>query len=159
MTTSDSPSDRAGPGDGASIAFCGLCCADCPIHHGEAADLAGKLLDELDNPAFRRLLDGLPKVIDGFDALSEHPRCSQFLKALGEVRCTEYCRQGGGSSDCPIRACCTGRQLEGCWRCDELDRCEQLSWLKPVHGDGHLQNLRTIRQKGKAAFLHGTRHW
>ena len=44
------------------------------------------------------------------------------------------------------------RTLEGCWMCDEQQQCAQLSWLKPVHGDRHLQNLRTIRQKGKAAF-------
>ena len=145
--------------DQSLIAYCGLCCVDCPIYRGQAADLAAGLLDQLRDPVFRRLLDGLPKVIEGFEVLSEHPQCSRFLEALKQIRCTEFCRRGGGISDCPIRAWCTARQLEGCWMCDELGQCAQLAWLKPVHGEGHLRNLRTIRQKGKTAFLQGKRHW
>ena len=154
----EGPREDNGP-DQSAIAYCGLCCFDCPISHGQAADLAAGLLEQLRDPAFRRLLDGLPKVIEGFDVLSEHPQCSRFLEALKQVHCTGFCRLGGGTSDCPIRACCTGRQLEGCWMCDELGQCVQLAWLKPVHGDRHLQNLHTIRQKGKEAFLQGKRHW
>ena len=142
-----------------SIAYCGLCCADCPIYGSRAPDLAVELLRQLRDPALRRVLEKLPAVIGGFESLAEVGRCDRFLEALQHVRCMGHCRQGGGSENCPIRACCTALQKEGCWECDEREGCDKLAWLKPVHGDGHLENLRAICEKGKAGFLRGPRHW
>ena len=40
-----------------------------------------------------------------------------------------------------------------------MEKCPKLDVLKPSHGKAHIRNLKTIRSKGKAAFVKGHREW
>ena len=150
---------QAKSGDETQIAYCGLYCGDCPIRHGRVAELAGELLAELKRLHFHRLARGLAERLEEFRPLVGYGRCCQVLATLEEVRCEEVCRRGGGTTGCPIRACCQTKQIEGCWLCDEFEGCDRLAWLNPIHGNACRKNLRVIAEQGKAAFLDGKRCW
>ncbi|MDW7732323.1 MAG: hypothetical protein SCH66_07830 [Methanolobus sp.] len=51
------------------------------------------------------------------------------------------------------------KEIDGCWECDVIETCEKLDFLKPVHDDGHIMNLKIIKKKGKSGFLEEKRHW
>lgn len=40
-----------------------------------------------------------------------------------------------------------------------LKTCDKLTFLKGVHDDGHLKNLRRLKKKGKEEFVKGKRDW
>jgi len=65
----------------------------------------------------------------------------------------------GGSPFCNIRKCCQKKEIDGCWQCSEFEGCKKLDFLKPVHGDTHIKNLKTIKKKGKKEFVKGTTYW
>ena len=49
--------------------------------------------------------------------------------------------------------------FQGAWECDEFETCEKLDFLKSIHGDAHLKNLRKIKKQGIDKFLEGKKHW
>jgi hypothetical protein len=70
------------------------------------------------------------------------------------------CRSGDGPPFCKIRNCCQAKKILGCWECTkDLTRCEKLTVLAPVHGEAHLQNIRTLQKKGIDGFISGKRNW
>ena len=40
------------------------------------------------------------------------------------------------------------KNIEGCWECNEFETCKKLDFLKPSHGDAHIENLRKIKKQG-----------
>jgi len=49
--------------------------------------------------------------------------------------------------------------IEGCWECDIFEECEKLDFLKAVHEDGHIKNLKIIKMKRVPEFLKNKRYW
>ena len=94
-----------------------------------------------------------------FAVFKKYPDCYEVLGALVKFRCKRTCRGGGGPPFCKMRKCCQARGIDGCWQCDEFETCAELDFLKPVHGDAHIKNLRTLRKKGPDAFIAGKRYW
>jgi len=142
--------------NGNLLGFCGLYCGDCFNYKGEIADLARDLRRKLRQVRFDRLSKGLSKFIKEF---KDYDVCYRVLGAMVKLRCKRTCRGGGGPPSCSIRRCCQRRSIEGCWECEEFETCTKLDFLKPLHGEAHLKNLRKIKRQGVSQFLKGTRYW
>ncbi|MBN1804191.1 MAG: DUF3795 domain-containing protein, partial [Sedimentisphaerales bacterium] len=59
---------------------------------------------------------------------------------------------------CKIRLCCKKKNVTGCWECTEFESCNKLDFLKPIHQDEHLTNLRKIKKQGTKVFVSTTKH-
>lgn len=129
------------------IAYCGLDCSICPIKKGEIADLAKTLLDKLNETEFEKIAKGLADTLMEFSALSNYDEFIEVLQAFDSVRCSSFCREGGGTAFCPIKACCSEKGFEGCWLCNEIEGCRTLSLIDNIRGGEHLNNLKIIKEK------------
>lgn len=141
-----------------SAAYCGLCCLDCFAHKGKVADLARDLRKELRESKFKNFADfisatGFGKVYKDYDT------CYEVLGAMVRFRCKRGCRAGGGPPFCRIRKCCQKKGIDGCWLCEEVEKCDKLNFLNPVHCNAHRANLKLIKKKGPGEFLKGKRNW
>ena len=76
-----------------------------------------------------------------------------------KFRCRKGCKNGGGSPFCKIRKCAQKKDLDGCWECADFESCKKLDFLRSVHGDAHIKNLRRIRKKGNEEFVKGKKQW
>ncbi len=132
------------------IAYCGLYCGDCLNYKGEIADLARDLRKKLREAKFARVAQGLSGF---FKEFKNYEQCYEVLGVMVRLRCKRACRGGGGPPVCKIRACCQKKNIQGCWECDEFETCEKLDFLKPIHEDAHIKNLRKIRKQGIDKFL------
>ena len=142
------------------VAYCGLYCGDCIIRKGKLAFLSQQLLVRMLNPDFQKLAWGLPDLFPHIVSdLKDQGTCIKVLKAMTYLDCTKACKEGGGTSHCKIRNCCKSKSIEGCWECDEMDGCETLAWLDPVHERANVQNMEIIKEKGIKAFLEGEKYW
>jgi hypothetical protein len=147
-------------GSANDVAYCGLYCGDCIIRSHRAGASASDLLATMATPEFRKLASGLPILNpELFGPLQDRESCCRILAALSHLDCQAPCREGGGSSQCPIRQCCGRQGIPGCWECAGVESCQTLAWLDPVHKAANLANLRIIRDKGMDAFLAGEKHW
>jgi hypothetical protein len=133
-----------------SIAFCGLDCDSCFNYKGEIADMARDLRKKLREEKFDRVSVGLSKY---FKELTNYQQCYTVLGAMVRLRCKRGCRTGGGNPGCKVRTCCQRKNIEGCWECGEFETCSKLDFLKPIHDDEHLKNLRKIKKQGTKAFV------
>jgi len=140
------------------VAYCGLCCGDCPIHKGRIADLSRDLRKELRDVRFDKTAEALSKV-SFFKAFNNYQQCYEVLGEMVKLRCKKVCKDGGGPPFCQIRKCCQKRDIEGCWECEEFETCEKLDFLKQGHGDAHLKNIRKINKAGVKEFLKGEKSW
>lgn len=140
------------------VAYCGLYCGDCVGYQGKVADLARDLRKELRQAKFDKTA-GYLSTISFFDVFKKYGDCYEVLGALVKFRCRKTCKGGGGPPFCKMRKCCQKKGIDGCWQCDEFETCEKLDFLKPVHGDAHIKNLRTLRKKGVDAFVGGKTYW
>jgi hypothetical protein len=147
---------KATPLDG--IAYCGLCCFDCHGHKGKIPDLARDLKKELKKAHYEKFAGSIAKIPIG-KPFEYYDQCVELLGTMAKFRCTKGCRGGGGPPFCEIRKCCRAKKIDGCWECGEFSGCGKLKFLEPVHGEGHLKNLRAIQKKGVEAFLAGNRYW
>lgn len=138
------------------VAYCGLYCGDCLNHQGKVADLARDLRKELRTAKFEQVAPGLSKY---FKEFKDYETCYQVLGAMVRLRCNRACRGGGGNPSCKIRNCADKNNIEGCWECAEFETCSKLDFLKPIHADAHLRNLRRIKKQGIDGFLSGKRFW
>ena len=138
------------------VAYCGLCCQDCLMRKGEIADLARDLRKKLRETKFNKVSQGLSKF---FKEFKNYETCYEVLGAMVKLRCRRICKDGGGPPFCKIRKCCQKKGIEGCWKCEEFETCEKLDFLKPIHEDAHIKNLRRIKKQGINAFLEGKRFW
>ena len=140
------------------IAYCGLYCADCHGHNGRIPDLARDLRKELRESRYDKFAGFISTYSFGKD-FKNYDECYKVLGAMVKFRCKKGCRSGGGSPFCKIRKCCQKKELEGCWVCEEFEKCEKLDFLNPVHGDAHVKNLRLIKKIGEKEFVKGKTHW
>ena len=140
------------------VAYCGLYCGDCFGYKGKVADLARDLRKELRSSKFERFAQGISDV-PYFAVYKDYSKCYDVLGAMVKMRCKRGCRNGGGPPFCKMRTCCQKKGIEGCWQCDEFETCEKLDFLKPVHGDAHIKNLKRLKKKGMEAFIAGKRDW
>ena len=143
-----------GEKDGDLIAYCGLYCGECFSYKGKVADLARDLRKELRQTKFDKVAEGIP-----FKEFQHYKECYEVLGAMVKLRCKNSCKGGGGNPLCNIRKCCQKNEIEGCWQCDDFETCGKLDFLKPIHGDANLKNLRKIKKAGVAGFLEGTKYW
>ena len=146
------------PEDEKLIAYCGLYCGDCHGYKGKVADLARDLRKELRDSRYERFArfvseKGFMKELENYDV------CYETMGAMVKFRCRKGCRNGGGPPFCRIRKCCQKKGYDGCWECGEFGACEKLDFLRPVHDDGYIKNLRRIKKKGKEEFTKGKRDW
>jgi len=136
------------------VAYCGLYCGDCFNYKGEIADLARDLRKKLREAKFDKAAPGLSKY---FKAFRDYGQCYEVLGAMVRLRCKRGCREGGGNPSCKIRICCRKRGMAGCWECAEFETCARFDFLKPIHGDANMKNLRKLRKEGIESFLKGSR--
>lgn len=140
------------------VAFCGLYCGDCHGFLGKIPDLARDLRKELRRSRYDKFAEFISTHSFGKD-FGNYDDCYKVLGAMVRFRCRKGCRGGGGSPFCKIRKCNQKKEIEGCWLCEEIETCDKLDFLNPVHGDAHRKNLRTIKRKGKEGFVKGKRLW
>jgi len=138
------------------IGFCGLYCGDCFNYKGEIADLARDLRKKLRQVKFDRVSQGLSKY---FKAFKNYEQCYEVLGAMVRLRCKKACRNGGGNPFCKIRNCCRKKNIQGCWECDEFETCKKFDFLKLIHEDANVKNLKKIKKRGIESFLKGKRNW
>ena len=138
------------------FAYCGLYCGDCLNYKGEIADLARDLRKKLREAKFAQVAQGLSGF---FKEFKNYAQCYEVLGAMVRLRCRRACRGGGGPPVCKIRACCQKKNIQGCWECEEFETCERLDFLRPIHEDAHIKNLRKLTKQGVAKFLEGKRYW
>src|SRR4030043_1443505 len=127
------------------IAYCGLYCGDCFNYKGEIADLSRDLRKKLREARFETAAQGLSRY---FKEFQNYEQCYEVLGAMVRLRCKRICRGGGGNPYCKARTCCQKKAIPGCWECDEFETCAKLDFLKPIHGDANLKNLRKLRNQG-----------
>ena len=140
------------------VAYCGLCCLDCHGYQQKIPDLSRDLRKELRQTKYKKFAGFISQYNFG-KAFRDYDICYEVLGAMVKFRCHKGCKNGGGPPFCKIRKCCQKKGFEGCWECDMFEDCKKLEFLKPVHDDGNIKNLRKIKRKGKREFLVGKRNW
>ena len=142
-------------------AYCGLYCGDCVRYKSKAADLARELLDELQRTEFEKYAEAKSGSMDKAEELEYYQGCCKVLETIVELQCNESCQVGGGcpTFSCKIVECCQEKELEGCWECEEFETCDKFDFLKPVHEDAYLKNLRKIKKQGLDKFIEGKQYW
>jgi hypothetical protein len=108
-------------------------------YKGKIADLARDLRKVLRQAKVDRVAEVIP-----FKEFQHYKECYEVLGALVRLRCKKVCQGGGGPPFCQVRKCCQQKGIDGCWECDEFETCEKLDFLKPVHGNAHIKNLKKI---------------
>jgi len=141
------------------VAYCGLYCGDCPSYKGKIADLSRDLRKELRAAKFGKIAEVLGNDVSFLSEFRNYDTCYKVLGLMVKMRCKKTCRGGGGPPFCKVRKCCEKKGIEGCWECDEFETCRKLDFLKAVHHDSHIKNLRNIRKKGIKEFISGKRYW
>ena len=139
------------------ISYCGLYCGDC-VGQSNIPDLARDLRKELRAKKYDKFAAELSKM-NFAKVLKDYPKCYDVLGQMVKFRCKKGCRNGGGPPFCKIRKCCIKKDIKGCWECAEFEKCKKLDFLRGVHDDAHIKNLRKIKKSGTKAFVKGNRHW
>jgi hypothetical protein len=138
------------------IAYCGLYCGDCFIYQGKIADLARDLRKELRKSKFSRFANMISKY---FKPYKNYDATYEVLGLMVRLRCKRTCHNGGGPPSCKVRTCCLKKGIDGCWQCAEFEECKKLDFLRAVHDDAHIKNLRILRRKGIKQFIRGKKYW
>ncbi|MDH4212021.1 MAG: DUF3795 domain-containing protein [candidate division WOR-3 bacterium] len=138
------------------VAYCGLYCGDCFIFQGKIADLARDLRKELRRSKFSRFASMISRY---FKPYKNYDTTYEVLGMMVRLRCKRTCHNGGGPPSCKIRSCCVKKEIDGCWKCDKFEKCTKLDFLRAVHDDAHIKNLRILRRKGIEQFIRGKKFW
>ena len=116
------------------VAYCGLYCPKC--YKMKVADAANSLNSELKSAQ-----------IKGAELLEKYPSLKQILNDLDNLRCTKFCREGGGkSSVCIIKKCCDNHNIEGCWKCADFNNCKILK-------KQFINNIKKIQKIGVENYI------
>jgi len=128
-------------------AYCGLYCGDCLRYRSKAAGLARDLLGELQAAQFDKYAEVKSASVK---ELKHYEECHQVLDAIVRLGCDTPCKLGGDgcSGPCEIKNCVQMKKLEGCWECDEFERCDKFESFGRFHGDTAKENLRKIKEYG-----------
>ena len=94
-----------------------------------------------------------------FKEYEKYDDCYRVLGAMVKMRCGKTCRNGGGNPTCKIRNCAKKKKMNGCWECNEFEKCEKLQFLNANHGVAHIKNLRILKKKGIEEFEKGEKYW
>jgi quercetin dioxygenase-like cupin family protein len=137
--------------DREQTACCGLCCGDCIPSNRPLFEAAERLRQELEKCQFGAYAAYKSRSSQAFE---HYETFREVLDAILPLQCTKPCSQGGGRSDCPIRACAHGKGMEGCWNCAASETCTHLKPLSAAHGDTVKHNLHAIRQFGVENWAH-----
>ena len=134
-------------------AYCGLYCGDCNRFRSRASDLARDLLAELDSTKFDKYVKVKSTALNQPNKREElryYPEFRDIIETIIDLKCENPCRIGGGcpTFSCKIMECCLTKGLDGCWQCDTFESCTQFDFLKAMHGDSLVENLRAIREHG-----------
>ena len=148
----------SGKDDENLIAYCGLYCNDCHGYNGRIPDLARDLRKELRESKYDKFAGFISTYSFGKD-YKNYDECYKVLGAMVKFRCRKGCKNGGGPPFCNIRKCAQKKELDGCWECSDFESCKKIDFLKPVHGDAHIKNLRKIKKNGKKEFAKGKTLW
>lgn len=140
------------------VAYCGLYCGDCHGYKQKIADLARDLRKELRASKYKKFVDFMSTQSFG-KAYKDYDKCYEVLGAMVRFRCHKGCRNGGGNPFCKIRICCQKKKYKGCWECIEFEKCQKLEFLRGVHDDAHIKNLKRIKKSGIDKFVKGKRDW
>jgi hypothetical protein len=138
------------------VAFCGIYCGDCFIHKGEIADLARDLRKELRGAKFGVFAEA---VAPFFKEFKNYDECYAVLGGMVKLRCKRACKGGGANPGCKIRLCCQKKGYVTCAECADFETCGKLEFLKAVHGEANLKNLRKLKKYGVERFVAGARDW
>ncbi len=138
------------------IAYCGLYCGDCHGYNQEIPDLARDLRKKLREYKYDKFANATSKF---FKELKDYEACYKVLGAMVKFRCKKACTGGGGNPWCAIRKCVQKKGYDGCWECEKFPECKKFAFLKEVHGDANIKNLKRIAKKGKKEFIKGKRDW
>lgn len=138
------------------MGYCGLYCGDCLNYKGEIADMARDLRKKLRESKFDRVSAGLSKYVK---ELNNYEQCYEVLGGMVRLRCKRGCRNGGGNPGCKIRNCCIKKGIEGCWECGDVEDCSKHDFLKTIHEDACIKNLKKIKTAGVDGFIDGKRYW
>ena len=133
-------------------AYCGLYCGDCLRYKSRATGLARDLLNELQRVQFNKYAEVKSVSLSVFEHFKE---CRQVLEAIVKLRCNAPCRAGGDGclQTCEIKSCVLAKRLEGCWECDEFEKCQKFEFLKPFSDDNPQANLRKIKKYGLGRWI------
>jgi hypothetical protein len=128
-------------------AYCGLYCGDCLRYRSKAAGLAQDLMSELQAVQFDKYAEVKSAAVKELENYNE---CLRVLDAIVKLGCDTPCKSGGDgcSGPCEIKRCVNSKNLEGCWECDEFERCDKFESFRPVHGNTTKRNLRKIKKYG-----------
>ncbi|NQT26315.1 DUF3795 domain-containing protein [candidate division KSB1 bacterium] len=135
------------------LAYCGNYCGDCLLFHGEVTDLAGVLLRRLKLMEHDQSAHHSPQLPHSEIYQQYCHRLYEALYSIDELRCTQLCREGGGSEFCKIRKCCVQHDLDGCWDCAELTQCSILQEFDAISLEAKMRTLLEIRENGVEGFL------
>jgi len=129
--------------------YCGLYCGDCIRYKCKASQLADELLTELGNCHFEEysmVKRAQAKEFEHFDSFIA------LLKAISGIYCETPCGLGGDGCGgaCEIIKCVKNQNMNGCWKCNDFEKCEKLDFLKTFHGDTPIHNLQKIKKYGMA---------
>ena len=115
--------------------------------------LANNLLEELEKSEFgeyAKIKNSAKKQLNPVKQLTNYNECIEVLGAIADLQCNIPCRIGGGcpTFSCDILKCCTKKNLEGCWQCEEFMNCAKFKGLQSIHGNTPQQNLSEIKKHG-----------
>lgn len=128
-------------------AYCGLYCGDCIRYQSKSSDLANQLLNELNSQRFSDYAKVKRNYVKEF---GDYGLLIPLLQTISGLKCETPCRLGGDGcgGSCEVIRCIKEKSYEGCWECSDFESCNTLDFLKPIHGDGPVENLRKIKEFG-----------
>ena len=134
-------------------AYCGLYCGDCIRFKSRICDLSIDLLKELDGSDFEKYAKVVSSSSRNASRRKRFTKYQEFHELLEEIasqQCIDPCRVRGGCSTfkCEIVECCSNKNFTGCWDCLEFENCDKFDFLKSMHGDNVLRNIREIKKFG-----------
>lgn len=135
-------------------AYCGYYCGDCYRFQNKIMTLAGQLAHEIENSEFDKYVRMKHKITAGnIHDISSYDHFKTFLSVIEKItrqECKSPCRAGsdGCEGACPVKICVKGREIEGCWECDEAESCVKADFLKPIWGKALSQNIKQIKKHG-----------
>jgi len=124
------------------VAYCGLYCGNCFSHTGQANQLSKDITKIIQDNKFNGNSNIVPFIEPNL--LNKYYK---WLRSKKETRCKKACRDNDQRS-CKIKECCTLKEFEGCWECDKYENCDKMEFLKIIHNDAHIKNMRAIREIG-----------